>query len=145
VYLTWIEASAALMVVGAYGAWVKVGPTGLSGLTSGAHGWITLAAGLLAAGVAWFRRATRSAGAYVAAAGAASFVAVVYDRKHLAAIVGGGKVVGQAAGSGWGLYVALGASISLTVAGLVWVLATGLPWSWLAPEPTQRRRVESGS
>ncbi len=135
VYITWIELSAAAMVVGVYGAWVKVGPTTLGGTTAGARGWIVLAAGLLAAGLAWFRRATRSAGVYVFAAGAAALIAAIYDRTHLAAIVGGGSVVTAAAGAGWGLYVALGASISLAVAGAVWVAALpSLRWAWLEPD-----------
>lgn len=139
VYLVWAEASAVLMIVGTYGAWVTVGPTDLSGLTTGAHGWIVLAAALLAAGVLWFRRATRSAGVYVCAAGVAAAAAAVYDRRHPAAIVGSSKVVEAVAGSGWGLDLALGASISLTVAGLVWVAATGLPWAWVEPDATPSR------
>lgn len=140
VFLVWIELSAVLMVVGTYGAWVKVGPTGLAGTTAGARGWIVLAVALVAAGVAWFRRATRSAGVYVFAAGIGGLAAATYDREHLAAIVGGGRVVTAAAGAGWGLYVALAASISLAIAGAVWVIALpAQPWSWIEPDPAQTR------
>ncbi|HZT45103.1 MAG TPA: hypothetical protein VFA24_02895 [Gaiellaceae bacterium] len=140
VFLVWIELSAVLMIVGTYGAWVEVGPTGLAGTTAGARGWIVLAAALVAAGVAAFRRATRSAGAYVFALGVAAVVAAIYDRTHLAAIVGGGRIVSQAAGAGWGLYVALAASISLAIAGAVWVIAmAALPWAWLEPDASARR------
>jgi hypothetical protein len=143
-FITWIELSAALMVVGAFGAWVKVGPTALGGTTSGARGWIVLSAALVAAGLAWYRRATRSAGVYVATAGIAALVAAIYDRTHLAAIVGGGRVVSAAAGAGWGIYIALGASISLLVAGLLWVVALSvLPWSWLEPAPGERPPMPS--
>lgn len=146
-YVTWIEISAALMVVGVFGSWVKVGPTALGGTTAGAHGWIVLAVALLAAGVCWFRRATRSAGVYVFCAGVAALVAAVYDRTHLAAVLGGGQVVTDAAGAGWGLYVALAASISLAVAAVVWVAAlTGVPWAWLEPgagtEPPARSAID---
>jgi hypothetical protein len=134
VYIVWIELTAAAMVAGVYGAWVKVGPSSLAGTTAGSRGWIVFAAALVAAGVAWFRRATRSAGVYVFVAGAVALAAAVYDRTHLAAIIGGGRVVTAAAGAGWGLYLALAASILLAVAGLVWVAALAdLPWAWLEP------------
>jgi hypothetical protein len=140
VYITWIEISAALLVAGVYGAWVKVASTSLNGTTAGSRGWIVLSAALVAGGLAWFRRATRSVGVYVAAVGVVALVAAIYDRTHLAAIVGGGRVVTAAAGAGWGLYLALGASISLVAAGLVWVVALpALPWSWVERDASVSR------
>lgn len=144
-YTIWLEASAAAMVVGVFGSWVTVGDSSVSGTAQGSHGWIVLAAALFAAGVFWFRRATRSAGVYVALVGAAAVGAVVWDRTHLEDTVGGGKIVTAAAQAGWGLDVALAGSISLVVVGAAWVVAMpDLPWSWFAPsgsgEPGRARR-----
>jgi hypothetical protein len=137
-YTIWLEASAALMVVGVYGSWVTVRGTGVSGTTDGTRGFIVLAAGLLAAGLVWFRRATRSAGVYVFLTGVAAVAAVAYDRTHLDEAIGGGAVAAAAAHAGWGLDLALGASVSLAVAGAAWAAALNrLPWSWL--EPTGER------
>jgi hypothetical protein len=133
-YTIWLEASAALMVVGVYGSWVTVRGSAVSGTTDGTRGWIVLAAGLLAAGIVWFRRATRSVGVYVFVTGIAAVAAVAYDRTHLNDAIGGGAVAAAAAHAGWGLNLALAASVSLAVAGAARVVALDrLPWSWLAP------------
>jgi hypothetical protein len=132
----WIEASAAAMVVGVFGPWVRVAGHAVPGTDAGNHGWIVLAAALAAAAVVWFRRTTRSAGVYVAALAAVAFAAVVYDRSHLGDLIGGGTVVTAAARSGWGLEVALAGSISLAVAGAAWALTMGsVPWGWLEATP----------
>ncbi len=133
VYTIWLEASAALMVVGVYGSWVTVGGSGVAGTAQGSRGWIVLAAALLAGAILWFRRGTRSAGVYVAVLGAVAVAAVAYDRTHLSDTTGGGNLAQAAARAGWGLNVALGASVSLAVAGAAWAVALNtLPWSWLA-------------
>jgi len=146
VYMIWLEASAAAMVVGVFGSWVTVGDSGVSGTAQGSHGWIVLAAALVAAGVFWFRRATRSAGVYVAVLGAVALAAVVWDRTHLEQTVGGGKIVSAAAAAGWGLDLALVGSVSLVVVGAAWAVAMpSLPWAWFAPSgpaghgPAQRQ------
>jgi hypothetical protein len=140
VYLIWLEASATAMVVGVFGSWVTVGNSGVSGTAQGSHGWIVLASALVAAGVFWFRRATRSAGAYVAVLGVVALGAVVWDRTHLEETVGGGKIVTAVAHAGWGLDLALAGSISLAVVGAAWVVAMpSLPWSWFAPSGSAER------
>ena len=134
VYTVWLEVSAAVMVVGVYGSWVTVGGSGVPGTTDGTRGWIVLAAGLAAAAVVWFRRATRSAGVYVFLAGVAAVAAVAYDRTHLNDAIGAGAAGAAAAHAGWGLNLALAGSVSLAVAGAAWAVALNrLPWSWLAP------------
>jgi len=133
-FTIWVAASAAAVVVGVFGTWVRVGSTGVPGTDSGNHGWIALVVALLAAGVFWFRGDTRSAGLYVALLGAIAVAAVAYDRTHLAQAIGGGKIVAASARAGWGLDVAFAGSVSLVIAGAAWVLmVTGLPWRWLAP------------
>ena len=131
-YTIWVEASAVLMLVGVYGTWVTVRGSGVPGTASGNRGWVVLAVALLAAGVCWFRAGTRSSGLYVVSAGVVAVAASAYDRTHLAAAIGGGKVVAASAGAGWGLDVAFAASVSLVVAGAAWVVSRAdLPWAWL--------------
>jgi len=143
-YTSWVEVSAALMVVGVFGTWVHVGADGVSGSSSGNHGWVVLTTAVLAAGVFWFRRRTRSAGVYVALIGAVAVAAVVYDRTHLASAIGGGSVVAASAQAGWGLEVALVASLSLTVAGATWVAAAaGVDWAWLPETPAAGRSASA--
>jgi hypothetical protein len=135
-FTIWVAASAAVVVVGVFGTWARVGSSGVPGTDNGNHGWIVLVAALLAAGVFWFRRDTRSAGLYVALLGAVAVAAVAYDRTHLADAIGGGKLVAASARAGWGLDLAFAGSVSLVLAGAAWVLTvTDLPWRWLAPAP----------
>ena len=128
----WVEVSAALTVVGVFGAWVTVRGTSVPGTSAGNRGWVVLAAALLGAGLFWFRRWTRSAGAYAAIAGAVAVAAASYDRTHLAQALGASKVVAAHVGAGWGLDVAFVAAVSLTVAGVAWLIfMTDLPWAWV--------------
>ena len=134
IYALWIEASAAVMIVGVFGSWATVGGSGVSGTSAGGRGWVVLTAALLAGAILLFRRGTRSAGVYVAAIGIVAVAAVAYDRTHLGDAIGTSGATEAAARAGWGLNLALGASVSLTVAGLAWAVALNqLPWSWLAP------------
>jgi hypothetical protein len=134
IYALWIEASAAVMIVGVFGSWATVGGSGVSGTSAGSRGWVVLTAALLAGAVLLFRRGTRSAGVYVAAIGIVAVAAVAYDRTHLGDAIGASSATEAAARAGWGVNLALGASVSLTVAGLAWAVAMNrLPWSWLAP------------
>jgi hypothetical protein len=135
-----VEACAALTVVGVYGAWVTVDGSSVPGTSAGNRGWVVLTAALVAAGVLWFRNWTRSAGAYVALAGVVAVAAVSYDRAHLAAALGGSRVVAAHAGAGWGLDVAFVGSVGIAIAGVAWLITmTGLPWAWLAPAPDDGR------
>jgi hypothetical protein len=135
-FTLWIEVSAVLMVVGVYGAWVTVRGSNVPGTSAGNRGWVVLVAALLGAGVFWFRRWTRSGGAYAALAGLVAIAAASYDRTHLADTLGAGKVVAAHVGAGWGLDLAFVGSVSLAIAGVAWMLSmTDLPWAWLESAP----------
>lgn len=122
------------MVVGVYGSWVTVRGSGVPGTADGNRGWVVLALALLAGAVFWFRRGTRSAGVYAAAAGAGALAAAAYDRTHLGQLLGGSSVVSASAGAGWGLDLAFFAALSLALAGAAWAtMQQALPWAWLAP------------
>lgn len=127
----WGEVSAALAVVGVFGAWVTVRGSNVPGTSAGNRGWLVLIAALVGAGVFWFRRWTRSAGAYAALAGVVAAAAASYDRTHLANALGASKVVAAHVGAGWGLDLAFAGAVSLTIAGVAWLITmTDLPWAW---------------
>ena len=130
----WGEVSAALAVVGVFGAWVTVRGSNVPGTSTGNRGWLVLIAALVGAGVFWFRRWTRSAGAYAAVAGVVAVAAASYDRTHLANALGASKVVAAHVGAGWGLDLAFVGAVSLTIAGVAWLITmTDLPWAWFEP------------
>jgi hypothetical protein len=138
----WVEVSAALAVVGVFGAWVTVHGSSVPGTSSGNRGWLVLVAALVAAAVFWFRRWTRSAGAYAALAGIVAVAAVSYDRTHLADILGASKTVAAHVGAGWGLDLAFVGAVSLTIAGVAWVMTmTDLPWAWVESAPDDGRAL----
>ena len=144
VYTLWIEATAAAMVVGVFGSWATVRGAGVAGTATGSRGWVVLCAALLASGVFWFRRGTRSAGVYVFLLGVVAVAAVAYDRTHLGDTIGSSSATSAAARAGWGLNLALGGSVSLAVAGAAWAVAmNALPWSWLAQTSTAGGRRPS--
>lgn len=139
-FTLWVEVSAVLTVVGVFGAWVTVRGSNVPGTSAGNRGWLVLVAALVAAAVFWFRRWTRSAGVYVALAGLVAVGAVSYDRTHLAGLLGASKVVAAHVGAGWGLDLAFVGSVSLTIAGVAWLITmTGLSWAWLEPSPDDGR------
>jgi hypothetical protein len=134
----WVEVSAAVTVVGVFGAWVTVRGTSVPGTSAGNRGWVVLAAALVGAGLFWFRRWTRSAGAYAGLAGAVAVAAASYDRTHLAQALGAGKVVAAHVGAGWGLDLAFVGAVSLALAGVAWlIIMTDLPWAWVEGAPAE--------
>ena len=136
----WGEVSAALAVVGVFGAWLTVRGSNVPGTAAGNRGWLVLSAVLVAAGVFWFRRWTRSAGAYTALAGVVAVAAASYDRTHLAKALGASKVIAAHVGAGWGLDLAFVGAVSLTIAGVAWLITrTDLPWAWLESAPDDGR------
>jgi hypothetical protein len=133
-FVLWIETSALLAVVGVFGPWITVHGSSIPGTSAGSRGWLVLSAAFVAAAVFWFRSWTRSAGVYVALAGVVAVAAVSYDRSHLANVLGGNSVVAEHVGAGWGLDLAFAGAVSVTIAGVAWVLSrTDLPWAWLEP------------
>jgi hypothetical protein len=132
----WVELSAALAVVGVFGPWVAVHGSSIPGTTAGNRGWLVLSAALIGAGVFWFRRWTRSAGAYAAVAGVVAVAASSYDRTHMADLLGDSKTVAAHVGAGWGLDLAFVGAVSLTIAGVAWLITvTDLPWAWIESAP----------
>ena len=118
----WVLASAALMVVGAFGPWVE-----LLGLTAGGtdgnnDGWLVIAVAAAAGAIFLWQRRTPRAGAAAIAGGVLGAIITIYDRSNVSDAAGESGQVGELVQAGWGLNLAIVASISLAIAGVVWVL-----------------------
>jgi hypothetical protein len=123
VILGWVLGSAALMVIGSFGPWVKALGTSVGGTHGSHHGWVVV--GAAAIGVALFvlTRAAKVAGLWALLAGAVGAYVTVHDRSNLSDGIGQVGLLGSVAVQiGWGLNVALIASISFAVAGVVWMI-----------------------
>jgi hypothetical protein len=114
----WVWCSAGLMVVGAFGAWATIGSVSVGGTVG--DGWFVILAGALGAGLSYAMRGSRSAGAWPIIGGAVGLAVTAYDRSHLESFINhGGAVAQPPVQVGWGLSVALIASISMAIAGVV--------------------------
>lgn len=125
--LSWVLGSAGLMVVGAFGPWVKALGMSASGTDGSNDGWVVVAAALIGGGLFALARESRRLSGLVAVLGGVLGLAVtIYDRHNVqSAIQEGGAFVQGLAQIGWGLNLALVASVSLAVAGLVWQTNAG--------------------
>ncbi len=117
----WILLSAVLMVVGAFGPWVKALGQSASGTDGSNDGWLVVGAAVLGCALFFAMRKTRVGGVWPLLAGIAGLAVTLYDRNHLNnAINRGGPFAQAVAQIGWGLNLALAASISLGIAGVVY-------------------------
>jgi Protein of unknown function (DUF2510) len=112
-------ASAGLMVIGAFGPWVKAFAVSVGGTDGSNDGWLVVAAALIAALVILARREKASAGVWAILAGVAGAGTTIYDRSNVSsAISDAGPLAQSVVQVGWGLNLAMVASISLAIAGL---------------------------
>lgn len=121
----WLYGSAAFMVIGSIGPWATALGQSVSGIDNTNDGWLVVGAAVL--GALLFRAGQNSrAGSVFALLGAAAGTAItLYDRQHIQnAINQGGAFVQALAHVGWGLNVALIASISMGISAIVYL--TGL-------------------
>ena len=119
----WALASAALMGAGALGPWVTALGVSASGLGR-AGGWAVVGAAVLGALLLVLTRANRGAGLFPLVAGLAGTAVAVHERSHLTlAVHGAGELAHSAVRIGWGLDLALAATISFAVSGAVWLVA----------------------
>jgi hypothetical protein len=130
-FLIWGLASALLMALGSLGPWVRVGAFEDGDIVGRRNGsLLVLVAAVAAAGflVAWRER--RGAGVAALLAGLAGLAVTLHDRRHLTTLLRGRHfppglqlVTSRFEQVGWGLDLALLASLSLAVCGVVWLLA----------------------
>jgi hypothetical protein len=118
----WVVASAALMLVGAFGPWVDALGIGVNGTDGSNDGWIVVGAAAVGGGLFLARREDRGAGVWPVLAGLVGAATTIYDRHHISSTISDAGPIAQAlAHVGWGLNLAMVASISLAIAGGVWL------------------------
>lgn len=116
-------ASAALMVAGVLGPWVTALGVSASGVGR-AGGWAVVAAAAVGALLLVLTRANRGAGLFPLVGGLAGVAVALRQRNHITlAVHGAGVLAHSAVRIGWGLDLALAASIAFAVAGAVWLAA----------------------
>ena len=123
----WLLGSAALALVGAFGPWLRVLGQSVGGTDGSNDGWLVVAAAGLGALLYYLNRAHRIAGMWGLLGGIAGTAVTLYDRSNVQnAIDQGGTLAAGLVQVGWGLNLALAASVSLAIAGAV---------SWYSARP----------
>src|SRR4051794_36379945 len=104
----WVLASAALMVLGAFGPWVKALGQSVSGTDGSNDGWAIAGIALLGALLFYGARERRAGAVFAFLAGGGGVAITLYDRHNVQhAIDQGGSLVQGLASVGWGLNLAL--------------------------------------
>ena len=116
----WVVGSAALMVVGSFGPWAKVLGFSVSGTDGSNDGWFVVAIAVIAGGVFLWQRETTRAGLAAIAGGVLGASIAIYDRANIDDAASDAGEFGELVQVGWGLNLAMVASISLAIAGAVW-------------------------
>jgi hypothetical protein len=115
----WVLCSAALMVVGAFGPWVKALGISVGGTDGSNDGWFVVGAAALG-GLLFYLGRGRSGAVWALLAGVVGTGVTLYDRSNVQNAIDKGGVFAQAIVQiGWGLNLALIASISMAIAGAV--------------------------
>lgn len=121
----WVLGSAALMVVGAFGPWVKALGVSVGGTDGSNDGWLVVAAAAIGGLLFWSLRERRGGGIWALLGGIAGAAVSLYDRSNVQdAINQGGAFTQALAQVGWGLNLDLIASISMTIAAAVYIFQT---------------------
>src|SRR5262245_46611531 len=117
----WVLASAVFMAVGAFGPWVK-GPFGevLSGTDGHSDGWGVLACAVIGVALFLLTPNAKLAGLSAMLAGIASAAVAIWDRKDLNRLLYEDDSFSDLPQIGWGLNLAIIASVSFMVAGFAW-------------------------
>jgi hypothetical protein len=110
-----------LMLLGAFGPWVKALGQSVGGTDGSNDGWLVVAAAALGGLLFYLARSHRAAATWPVLGGVAGLVITIHDRNNVQHAIDQGGAFAQALASvGWGLNLALLASASMTLAGLVW-------------------------
>ena len=105
------------MVVGAFGPWLKLFGNAVRGTAVGNDGWIVVALAVLAgAAFLWMRRSQLAAIPAIAGGALGAYTAI--ENRRILDDVEDAEFFQI----GWGLNLAILASISLAISGLVWVM-----------------------
>ena len=120
----WVVVSAALMVIGSFGPWAKVLGLSINGTDGGNDGWFVIAIAVVAGAVFLWQRETTQAGYAAIAGGVLGASVAIYDRTNLKDAASENGQLGELVEVGWGLNLAMIASISLAIAGVVWIVTS---------------------
>lgn len=113
------------MLLGAFGPWVTVLAISVAGTDGSNDGWLVAAAAVIGGGLCYATRESKGAGVWALLGGVAGFAVTVYDRGHVqTAINQGGAFTKALSHVGWGLNLALAASVSMAFAGLTALIQT---------------------
>jgi hypothetical protein len=116
----WVLGSGGLMVVGAFGPWVKALGQSVAGTDGSNDGWLVVAAAAVGGLLFYVTSTHRAAGLWALLGGAAGVGITLYDRSNVQkAIDQAGSLAQALVQVGWGLNLALGASLSMAIAGIV--------------------------
>ena len=116
----WVLGSGVLMLIGAFGPWVTVLAISVAGTDGSNDGWLVVASAGIGGGLCYAMRRSRVAGVWALVGGIVGIAVTAYDRGNVQNAINGGGVFGRSlAHVGWGLNLALLASISMGLAGLV--------------------------
>lgn len=120
--LIWALVSAGLMLIGAFGPWAKVlGLISVNGTDLDHDGWIVVVAAVLGGLLLFATRTARAAGGWALVAGLVGAATTIYDHHRMTSLISkGGPIASALIHVGWGLNLAMAASVSLTLSGLVW-------------------------
>jgi hypothetical protein len=131
----WVLGSGVLMVVGAFGPWATVFGFSVSGTDGSNDGWLVVAAAAIGGGLYYAMRRRSDAGVWPLLAGLAGLAVTAYDRQNL-------QVTGVFAGVvqvGWGLNLALIASVSMAIAGVFAVVQARRSAPAATPPPAEEQ------
>jgi hypothetical protein len=142
----WVLGSAVLMVVGAFGPWVKALGQSVSGTDGSNDGWLVVAAAVIGGLLFYATRTSRSAGVWALLGGIAGIGITLYDRSHVQhAINQGGALARALVQIGWGLNLALAASVSMTIAAAVYLYNSREQEQALTPPSSVRPSTPAAS
>jgi len=125
-FLAWIGGSALFMLIGAFGPWVKALGISVSGTDGSNDGWLVVGGAVVCGALVAGTWRKREAGIAALIAGLGGAAVTLYDRHNIQdKIKSGGEFAQAVASVGWGLNLAPIASISLAIAGVVWLTNMG--------------------
>ncbi|MDX6453820.1 MAG: hypothetical protein QOH16_3869 [Gaiellaceae bacterium] len=121
--LLWVLGSAGLAVIGAFGPWVKALGVSVSGTDGSNDGWLVVGAAAVGGGLFLATRTAKIAGFWALVGGAVGTATTIHDRNSVSdAISTSGGLARALVQIGWGLNLAMLASISFAISGLAWLL-----------------------
>ncbi len=134
----WVWISGGLIAIGGFGAWATVFVVSVDG-TQG-DGWFVIVGGVVGGVLAYTARRSRWASVSALLAGVVGVAVTAHDFSHLESAINHSGPFAPVVHVGWGLIVALLASISMALAGLVGLAQgpepVGVPAATQQPQTT---------